>query len=401
MVRTNIATRLEGVTDNGGSNGVLYGDTFASDAAWHCATLVLDSRTANAGKVYFDGADDTSATNDLSGADGFMTTADMRIHGWANLGTYASSHGIARVAIHDGVALTLAQHRSLCGDLWQPPAGGPSNAKPLAADDTWTQTGGAACWPTSDGSAVCVPGGLTPYTVDATGLGWPTEPSATNRITYNTAINCVNWTCRGTADASTTVAAPDGSYTATEVTLGTESNDVLYAGAGYANDAVLYPRAWLKCSSGVITFKNTAGSALGLWTVDCSAVGGSWALINASHSAMTQTNPWAANASGWGGFKFFFGSSGTASIWAPTLTEEPGTGRSVIPTASASVSTGDIAWAIDNTSGRYHSAASAVTELVTEHAGDCWIVSGTDLLLSGAAGSECSGVWYGLEVRRP
>jgi hypothetical protein len=43
---------------------------------WHCVTVVLDGRAANAGRVYVDGSDDTSGTGDLSATGSWVQFAE-------------------------------------------------------------------------------------------------------------------------------------------------------------------------------------------------------------------------------------------------------------------------------------------------------------------------------------
>jgi hypothetical protein len=85
------------------------------------------------------------------------------------------------------------------------------------------------------------------------------------------------------------------------------------------------------------------------------------------------------------------------SLWLPTLTEEEG--YSVIPTTTAAVDTGDVAWAHSNTGGAIWKTGDAVTSTLSELAGTC-LVLGTPLYLSGAVGSECWGSWNALEIVR-
>lgn len=375
----------------------IAGSTDAS-TGWHCTTIVLDGRTVDAGKIYLDGADDTSATKDLSATGSWL----QNITFWAGRYKSAGSEligGIARLRIDYGEALSLAEHQTLCS-AWQPPAGGTANNKPSASDDTWAQTGGTKCYPTGAASAVCMPGGLIPYTLDATGWGWPTEPTAVNRVTYSTAIDCTNWTCDGTTVASAAV-APDGSLSAVALTLGAWSTNDIYQGAtGYTVSTTLYPRAWVNCSTGSLRFGATSGT--GQWTVDCSCVAGAWTLINsASHSCVNQVAAWQSSAGGASGIGFSAASGNVqASVWAPTLTETQGTATMVIPTAASAVGTGTPVWIIDNSGGGYYHTGDTITQSLTQHSGSCWYIDGTDLRLNGASGSPCTGVWYGLEVAK-
>lgn len=285
------------------------------------------------------------------------------------------------------------------------PAGGPSDNKPLVADQTWTRTGGQSCFPVSLNAAQCFAATEIPYTsIDASGIGWAVEPDSVNRITYNTAIDCTNWTCTGTASATPLQAAPDGSATASLVTTNGLGSAVYQSGVtGYANSVTLYPRSWIKCSSGTLYLRHPSGSTYGYWSVDCSSVsGGSWALVHsASQTGVTEITAWSSTAAGGGSIIYYMATTGSAYIWAPTLTEEPGTGLSVIPTAAAAVSTGDPAWVIDNSTSRYWKTGDTVTQTLSQISGTCWdTTDATQLYLTGYPGSECAGIWYGLEVSR-
>jgi hypothetical protein len=230
------------------------------------------------------------------------------------------------------------------------PAGGVSDKQPSIADQTWTRTGGSSCYPISATAAQCFTSAEVPYTVDATGLGWVVEPDATNRVAYSTAIDCTNWTCAGGATVDATrVAAPDGTLTASAWSAPSGGTAYCVAG-GYANDAPLDLRAWVKCSAGTLRMSNPYGAGLGDWRVNCAAISaGSWVLINRNTPGLTKTAAWAATAAGAActGFNAL-GTAVSAHVWAPTLTEEPGTGLAVIPTAASAVSTGDQSWAISN-----------------------------------------------------
>jgi len=374
-------------TGTGGANTMFWTDP--TDGAWHCTTVVFDARTSNAGKVFRDGAALSPSNTDYSGTVNFRPDAATNVF----IGSNGANHwpgGFARLRV-DESALTLAEHSAICGGYSQEPAGGSGDNRPAQSDNTWTQTGGAACYPVSATEAICQGGGEPKYTVDATGLGWVVEPDAVNRILYSTAPDCTNWTC-----ATSTIAAaiaPDGSKTAGAITHSGGTVDA--AGTGYTGSATVYPRVWANCSSGTLTIAHQGG--VGSWTVDCTTVGGVWALLTPTHAAVTVGAAWTATAGGAVTMRF---SGADASVWAPTVTEEPGTGLAVIPTGASAVSTGDIAWVIDNTSGNYYKAGDTVTQLITEISGTCWVVSGTDLLLTGSPGSECAGVWYGLEVGR-
>jgi hypothetical protein len=297
------------------------------------------------------------------------------------------------------IDLLATRDLNVNGDL---PAGGTADNKPLVADQSWTRTGGDSCYPISSTDASCFEDSEVAYTVDATGIGWVVEPSATNRILYSTAIDCTNWTCRGTASATALQTSPDGGATATTITVGTGTNDVFKSATGYAVSTLLTMRFWIKCSTGTPIVQNPWGAGIGKWSIDCSAIGGAWALLTESSASVTEVSAFCSDGSGNAGSQFL-ATSGTvtASIWAPTLTEEPGTGLAVIPTAASAVSTGDVAWRIDNDPAVYWKSGDTITQTLTEIAGTCLTTSATQIYMSGAPGSECSGIWYALQVTNP
>ena len=325
--------------------------------SWHCITVVLDARTSNAGRVYVDDIDDTQGAGDLSAASGgFTATAPFRIHGVQNSPSFASRHGVARLRLDEGHATSFAEHQQYCGDAWQAPAGGVGDNKPLASDSSWTQTAGAGCWPTGASTAVCSPGGMMPYTRDATGIGWPVQQAITSPVLYSTAIDCTNWTCGGTATATPQQVAPDGSPTASTLTVAAGANDIDQTiTAGYTPDATpLYFGMWIKCASGVVDIRGNCGGTCGQISVDCSCVGGAWRYIwsagaGDADSCVTITNPFNADGAGTSGVHFEgSGSPISANVWAPTLTEQRPWTRVVIPTGASGVTLGDPVWAITN-----------------------------------------------------
>jgi hypothetical protein len=341
---------ISGVVDYG-PGVVNVSSTIDAREAWQCITVVLDARTANQGKVYANGVDVTvGAGNLVAASGGFTATAPFRIHGNQNSSAFASVHGVARVRLDEGHVTTLAEHQAHCGALWQAPAGGRSNNKPLAADASWTQTGGAGCWPTGSEAAVCVPGGLQPYTVDATAVGWPVQEAITNPLLYSTEIDCTNWTCVGSATATPGVVAPDGSATASLLAVSVGANHVEQdiAGAFTADASPLYLGMWFRCSTGTVHPHGSNDGARGDWDIDCSCIGGQWTYLDASHSCVTVNVPFNADSGGNSGLHFDGSTLINGSVWAPTLTEQRPWTRVVIPTWSSSVTLGDPVWSIDN-----------------------------------------------------
>jgi hypothetical protein len=390
---TGVASLL---ADGGAASSTITGATNTT-AGIHCITALADATGASRGRIYLNGTDDTNAS-DLSAAAGFMATAPIRIHGWANSSSYASSHGVIRVRIDDGVAITLAQHRALCGS-WGLPV---KSSHRVANDMTWTQSGGARCYPKSATGATCYPGGAPAATWDASGWEWAVDGrSGINRLLYSTAMDCTNWGCVGVASGTPGQVAPDGSATASTIVVAGGANHFEQdIASGYTADASpLHLTMWAKCSTGVFHPHGSNDGTRGDWDVSCTCIGGVWRHLDADDACVTVNTPFNAGSSGEAGLHF----DGTlfpisADIWAPTLTEEPTTGA-VIPTAAAAVSTGSIAWSIDNSSSRYWLSTSTVIESVSTVAGTC-IVPGSTFWLGGSTGLECVGGVESVQVRR-
>jgi hypothetical protein len=384
---------LRAVVSNGSSTKVLDSTSTYNDRAWSCVTVVMDGRTASAGRVYRNGADDTSGTRDLSGID-WSTTTTISLGSQA---TIWNSGALARTRI-ENVAVSLAQHRALCGS-WGLPV---SSSHRVAGDMAWTQSGGTRCYPSSATTATCYPGGAPAARWTATGWEWAADAqSSTNRLLYSTAMDCVNWGCVGVASGTPGQVAPDGSATASTIVVAGGANHFEQdIASGYTPDASpLHLSFWAKCSTGVFHPHGSNDGTRGDWDVSCSCIGGVWRHLDSKDSCVTVNVPFNAGPSGEAGLHF----DGTlfplsADIWAPTLTEELTTGA-VIPTGAAAVSTGTIAWSIDNTSERYWDADSTVTQSVSTVDGTC-IVPGATFWLGGATASECVGGVGSVQVRR-
>jgi hypothetical protein len=348
-----------GMTDNekwfafasdGGTSNLMYSAAEYTDG-WHCVTWVIDTASADSGAVMVNGIDDTDATtDDFSALSGGINQSNVYVATENAAGSYWQN-GISRIRV-DYSALSLAQHKAFCGSLNQPVR----SDHPAVADISWTQTGGSRCFDVGSNRAYCAPGGKAAYAyssaLDAvegeSGFGWAVEPGRINRVTNNTTIGA-SWTVQGTATATDDKVAPDGSATAAEITSPDVSNSVYNTATGYTNDASLYPRFWVKCSSGDLALRNiSGGSTFGLWIVTCAtASAGQWVQIYdpSSQAGVAETYAWIATAGGGAGMQFY-GSSGTvtAQVWQPTLTETDG--LSTIPTGAAAVDTGSIAWTV-------------------------------------------------------
>ena len=343
--------------------------TYTPDGSWQCVSWVWSGKAGGADNaIYVNGISQELSTNTAGNGTVNDTGVDFEVD------RAAAGAGIARVSVRYGAgAVTLADHKALCGS-WGAPV---RTAHPAVADISWTQSGGARCYQTASNRATCFPGGAPAYAYSAalkaagySGYGYVAEPDRTNHILYSTAVDCTNWTCRGTATATAGQVAPDGSATATDVTVYSAGNDVLTGVlSGYSNSANLFPSLWIKCASGSVVV-DAAGSGSGLWIIDCAAVsGGNWALVSGSlvGSGLSESSAWVSSGTGTSRLRFVdpSGSGITASIWAPTLTETDGI--SVIPTGSAAVSTGDVVAKVDNTGGKYLDGHRTRISWVVDH----------------------------------
>lgn len=366
----------------GTTNKTITGTADVSDAAAHCATIVADGRTASAAKVYLDGVDDTN-TSDLSGTGSWTATTVPRI---GNFSSTPATGGIYRER-WDYAAITLAQHQQICGTLWAPPSNATNTSTKVAAANTsWTQTGGARCFASSATTALCAPGGSPTYawTAALAGIGWPIEPDRTNRVLQSGDLSDAAW---GGSATQSAVVAPDGSLTAWQAAY-TDAVTTTQALTGYGVTATLFPRLWVKCSSG--TFKINATVGAGQWDVNCTTIAGAWTDIHSLATAVTVNTAMASD--GAGAFTWALASDGsgaTVDVWMPTVTEV--NGLSVIPTAGAAVATGAIAWEVDNSSGAYY---NSVRGRIVYHAD--WVfeaLTGTNSIYIGAATAGRWQVW--------
>lgn len=346
--------------------------------AWHCVTFALD--TVVGSSIYVDGVEDTAV--DQSVGDGDLGHATAHLYFGGQAGSKPLLGGIARARHDNGVKVTLAQHQTLCGSLWDFNV---AASKVAAADLTWTQTGAGRCLMQSATTALCIPGGFPShaYSAGLSGLIWAPEPDRTNRVLYSTAIDCTNWTCRGTASVTTGKVAPDGSATATEVVVNLIANDVRTAASssGYSNSVPLFNQLWVKCSSGTFRIANYLGGTEGDWSINCATIGGVWAQLTTNHPAVTEVQTWDSNASGQAGYSFSsLGGSVTAEVWAPTLVEEAA-GLSTIPTATSAQATGSIVWEVDNSPATYYQGTRGKITLVADYGtGACLdVTSGTNV----------------------
>jgi len=344
-----------------------------------------------------DGVDITNyASADLSGTGDWTNTATAYF--WRRAaGTYMAG-GLGVRARMDATAISLAEHRELCGTLYDAPDEGETHI--LANDNVWTDVVGARCFDVGSHRAFCATGIGAAMAYDATkmAVGWPVEPARTNRIPWSVGVNCTRWGCSGSGSATLGSVAPDGTATASFVSAASGANVVTTAASGYTNNADLYLNFWLKCDgSGTVDISNDATALLGNWDIDCSCLGTDWERVDQWNSCVTVNSSFTADATGWAHVRFD-GNIGAFSgdIWGVTLTETKG--LSVIPTFGAAVAVSASNWYIDNTGGEYYVAGDSIDTTVTEISGTCWNIDGTKLRLSGATGSECLGIWHCLNI---
>ena len=386
----NIRLRL-----NGASGSVTRSTTSApvADGAPHCITAMMDGRTAGAGRLWVDHAEVTLSSQDMSGLGSWRGSARVAFFAKPNA-TSKSSGGILRSRV-DFAAMTLADHDAICGTIWQPPSTDSHVLTKLApADVSWTQTGGARCYAASATTAVCVPGGLPGLAWRAgVGLVLPTlEPDRTNRVLDSLDLSSANWSGDATSSVAAAV-APDGSKAAWTVTA-TDATTLYAVPTGYTASAPLSLRLWAKCSAGLLKLA-TDGAAGGAWTIDCATVGGAWAELHSTHAAVTEDATWFAASTGDATLIVTSDATGvTADLWLPTLTAEL-TGISVVPTGGAAVSTGAIAFEIDNDPDTYFKGGAGKITLVGDWiAGACFdTADSTDIGRTYGDGSD----WFAFD----
>jgi hypothetical protein len=267
-----------------------------------------------------------------------------------------------------------------CGTLWQAVKPNAWNKLASAADSAWTQTGAARCFPSSATTALCTPGGKAaptwdyalaaarPSTGSGRGMAWGLGLDRTQRETWNSHV-CVTvggWSVGAGATAACSAAvAPSGAMSASVVSVKTYPDTVYRAMTGFANNAALFLRVWVKCTTGTLVLQSGGGGSTGRWLVSCPTINGSWALLTAAHAAVNEQVAWVA--SGTGSQTVFIGGSSatvsvTASIWLPSITQIDG--DSVIITRGAAVSTGTIAWTVDNDPAVYYKGAKGKMTIV-------------------------------------
>lgn len=255
---------------------------------------------------------------------------------------------------------------------------------------------GTICYPqdATGITAKCFSADVLPYIGDATDIGWALELTQVNRLPYNVSSSCdgTPFDCSITASMDSTAVAPDGTLTASTLTV--DATGTADATAfGYANSTLLDLRVYAKCPNGILDATHIGGE--GHWTVDGTALGSGWQLLHTAHAAVTEVQAWKSDGSG--GVRLRL-SGNSCSFWHMTATEKASWHNSTIPTTDATGATvGTAAWTVDNSSGVYWAASGVTkTETLSEYSGTCWVYSGTTIRLSGAAG--CEATWYALSL---
>jgi hypothetical protein len=332
------------------------------DGAWHAVTFVLDGRSANAGRIYVDGVEAQAANPDLSGTGSWAVSSKVVGLGCNVAGANLWPGGIARLRVTAGVDVAATYAGSLWG--FSPHA----DSKIASADIAWTQSGGVRCFRISATQAFCGAGGKPTHTVSAallsahpsSGIGWAVTPSRTNRQDGSQQVcTAGGWAVTGAPAVATCHAAiaPDGSRSAASI-QDSNTQMIFNAAAGYGANATVYPRVWMRCSSGIWVMQNAATNTKGKWNINCATVAGVWAEITGTHPAVTVVYPWVSDATGSVGLAFVGGSGATvvsADVWLPTVTLIDG--DSVIPTKASVVSTGQSSFTIDNAPAAYYSGS--------------------------------------------
>lgn len=365
---------------------IVYSATAWDDRAWHCVTWALDGQSANAGRIYVDGADDTGSASDLqASATGTWAQTGSAIVGGTYDGTNIWPGGIARIRVDD-VAQT---HATLCGSLWQPPHSGLTKLR--STDYTYTHSGEARCYPVSATRATCAPGGKLAVIADTSlgagtdGIAWPLDHRE-NGLLQN--IDATQWFTYGTGEATANaIVAPDGSYSGVGLWVTNTTNYATVNGADLGDPSLtVYPNIWVRCPDTVvqIMFQSATSVSQGQWQILCSDIGANtWFHIFdcAAQAECTETVAMVSNNTGLFALKFLTKNSvpSTYYVWMPSAALNPG--RSVVPTGASAADTGAVSWVLDNSPMRYYKGSRGQVELRAN-----WI--------DGASNVGCFDAWH-------
>lgn len=190
-------------------------------------------------------------------------------------------------------------------------------------------------------------------------MAWAVQPNALSRANGNTQVCAAgNWTNNGAATSTCWGAvAPDGSKTASAISVGAGTGQSISKTFFYYNaSTLLYPSIWVQCSSGTMYIQGSTG----LWSLNCTTVGGVWTRVHAAHPAVTVTT--AMKSAAGGTFALYIHTASgtiTGAVWLPTIpeVEQQSVMRHVSTTTTTYVETGAITWTIDNSPAVYYSGS--------------------------------------------
>jgi hypothetical protein len=358
------------------------------DGAWHDVVFRLDGRTANAGRIYVDGAEAQAASPTLFTGGTWAFASGPVTLGADAAGANVWPGGIARLRVAIEAAVPT-------GSLWgfDPQ----SDAKVVAADIAWTQSGSVRCFRISATQAFCGAGGKPTYTVSSallaarpsSGVGWAVEPTRRNFMIKNHGICGANLWLSGGAPATATcysAVSPSGAKDGSSI-VGSNTKGIYRTQGAYTAGGTVYPRFWVRCSSGTLITQTAVNAESGQWSINCATVGGVWAEMTPTHPAVTVNYAWKASGTGLVGQTFYSGTGSNiaADLWLPSITEVDG--NSVIYTQEVYAPTGTISWTVDNAPPAYYSGSCGKLQL----AGD-WASGGCLDIYNGATNAGRQGI---------
>lgn len=165
------------------------------------------------------------------------------------------------------------------------------------------------------------------------------EPSSKNFLVRSQDYSNASWIKRGSPILTTNNLAPDGTSTATKVSIGNSGALDLYQIATGLTASVAFTNSfWLKriTTTGSIKMNNPA--AAGSWEIDLSLLSDDWELITKEHSAVTILTSFVASGGGSGGHLYasIDATEREVYIWGSQV-EQIGYSTSYIKTTSSTV----------------------------------------------------------------
>ncbi len=156
------------------------------------------------------------------------------------------------------------------------------------------------------------------------------EGAIINQLRYS--ISRSDWTKAGAvAVTPNTVETPDplGYYGADKLTgLGAEGvSDIYRTTSGFGVSVSLAVGIWIKriSTAGVVTIKNSSGSAYGLWTLNLASLPDRWERITPIHPAVTVTTAFTSTSVGAGGILLFTTGGSPLSFYMWNAQAQPNT----------------------------------------------------------------------------